>query len=260
MAKLKEDARDATQSVFDEASGINSAVIGETQQAITNLARIKLGAQVGVALIGAVAGLAFVGAAAAGGAAGAGTSILGLQASTTGVGFAAAGTGHAMTHNLIKIWEQGPSAKIAAISMEAAKVVVSEGGGAIAGGVLIRALAGSAKSAQIIKSAEGEILKYSARLVQEGLRKKAFAKATDVVAQRTAQVRAQQTAQRGFQAAAGRAAAVAMFIPVVFATWDIWRVSDLLCMTDPGHASSKGSMHDDFQGTAGRIAEGLRAA
>ena len=37
------------------------------------------------------------------------------------------------------------------------------------------------------------------------------------------------------------------------------RVSDLLCMSDPVHASSKGSMHDDFQGTAGRTAEGRGA-
>lgn len=223
MTKLKEYARDATQAVFREASSINSAVIGETQQAITNLARIKLGAQVGVAVIGAVAGIAFVGAAAAGGAAaGAGTSILGLQAGTTGLGFAAAGTGHAMAHNLIKTWEQGPSAKVAAISMDAGKAVVSEGGGAIAGGVLERALAGSARSAQIMRSAQGDIAKYSARLAQEGLRKKAAAKATNILAQRTAQVATQQAAQRGFQATAGRAVAGGMFIPVVFSAWDIW--------------------------------------
>ncbi|BAQ68318.1 integrase catalytic subunit [Rhodovulum sulfidophilum] len=30
------------------------------------------------------------------------------------------------------------------------------------------------------------------------------------------------------------------------------RVSDLLCMIDPVHASTKGSMHDDLQGTSGR--------
>jgi hypothetical protein len=228
MGKLKEYARDATQSVFREASSINSAVIGETQHAITNLAQIKLGAQVGVALIGVVAGVAFVSAAAAGSAAaGAGTSILGLQAGTTGLGFAVAGTGNAMTHSLIKTWEQGPSAKLVAVSMDAGKAVASEGGGAIAGGVLVRALAGSAKTAQIIKSAEGEIAKYSARLAQEGLRKKAAAKATNIVAQRTAQVTAQQAAQHGFQATAGRAAAVGMFLPVVFAAWDIWdAVSD----------------------------------
>ena len=29
------------------------------------------------------------------------------------------------------------------------------------------------------------------------------------------------------------------------------RMSDLLCMSDPVHASSKGSMHDDLQGTSG---------
>src|SRR5690606_2813315 len=34
------------------------------------------------------------------------------------------------------------------------------------------------------------------------------------------------------------------------------RVSDLLCMTDRVHASPKGSMHDDLQGTPRRTAEG----
>jgi len=38
------------------------------------------------------------------------------------------------------------------------------------------------------------------------------------------------------------------------------RVSDLLCMSDPVHASSKGSMHDDLQRTAGRTAEGRGAS
>lgn len=38
------------------------------------------------------------------------------------------------------------------------------------------------------------------------------------------------------------------------------RVSDLLCMNDPVHASSKGSMHDNLQGTAGRTAEGRGAS
>ena len=34
------------------------------------------------------------------------------------------------------------------------------------------------------------------------------------------------------------------------------RVSDLLCMTDPVHASPKGSMHDDLQGNPRRTSEG----
>jgi hypothetical protein len=34
-------------------------------------------------------------------------------------------------------------------------------------------------------------------------------------------------------------------------------VSDLLCMIDPVHASSKGSMHDDLQGTVSGIRSGL---
>jgi hypothetical protein len=223
MGKLKEYARDAVQSVFSEASSINNAVIGETQQAITNLARIKLGAQVGVAVIGAVAGIAFVGAAAAGGAAaGSGLTILGLEAGTTGLGFAAVGTAHSVTHSLIKTWEGGGGAKLVAVSTEVGKSGASEIGGQIAGKSLDKALAGSTRATQIIRSAEGEINKYSAKLAQEGLKKKAAAKATNIVANRTAQVAAQQTARTGFQQTARNAGRVGMTIPVVFAAWDIW--------------------------------------
>lgn len=227
MGRLRIVANEATQLAFREAISMNSALAGETQEAIVWLAGIKLSAQVGVAAMGAGASLAFLGVAAAGGVAGAGTSVLGLQAGAGGLGFAALGTANSVSFSLIRTWEQGLMAKIAAVSLDTAKATIAEGGGAIAGGALKRALDGSAKSAHIIKSAEAEITRYSARLAQEGLRKKAARKATDIVARRTAQVASQEAAQRGFADAARKAAGIGRTIPVVFAAWDIWdAVSD----------------------------------
>ncbi len=46
-----------------------------------------------------------------------------------------------------------------------------------------------------------------------------------------------------------------MFVPLAHAPGHA-RVSDLLCMTDPVHASSKGSMRDHLERNPGRTAEG----
>ena len=103
IAGLRTYAREAVRDVFAQAASINSEVIGTTQRAITDLARIKLGAQVGVAVLGSVAGIAFVSAAASGATAGAGLTILGIEAGTTGTGFAVAGAGHSITAEMAAI-------------------------------------------------------------------------------------------------------------------------------------------------------------
>jgi hypothetical protein len=220
MVRLRDYAREAVQDVFRDATNINNEVIGATQEAITKLAQIKLSAQVGVAVIGGVAGVAFV--AAGGTAAGAGLTILGLETGATGTGFAVAGAAHSITHSLIKNWEQGPGAQVAGVTFEAGKAGASEILGCGFGNSLENALKGSAKSAQVIRSAEGEIAKYTARLAQEGLRKKAAQKAANIVANRTAQVVAQKSAAEGFSRQAINAARVGKGIPVLFAAWDIW--------------------------------------
>jgi hypothetical protein len=221
MSRLRDFARDAVQEIFRDASDINNEVIGATQQAITNLSKIKLAAQVGVALIGGVAGIAFV-AAAGGAAAGSSLTILGVEAGASGTGFAVVGAAHSITHSVIKNWEAGPSAQVAGVTWEAGKAGASELGGHIAGHSLEHALKGSAKAQQIIRSAEGEAAKYSARLAQEGLKKKAMAKAANIVAARTAQVAAQKTAMQNFGRQATNAIRFGKGIPVVFAAWDIW--------------------------------------
>lgn len=215
MVLLREQAKQSVQELFRGVSGINADVLGETRQAISYLANIKLGAQVGVAAIGAVAGLALVGA-------GAGASVLTLQLGASASGFAAVGGGNAYAHSLIKNWEGGMAAQVVGISSETGKIAVSEGAGELSKRALDRALQGSAQSAHIILSAEGEIAKYSARLSQEGLRKAAAAKANDIVARRTAHVQAQTAANAAFQTTAKVATRVGQTVPVVFAALDIW--------------------------------------
>ncbi len=221
MEQVRAYARDAVQSMFADASSINNEVIGVTGEAIRDLARIKLAAQVGVAVIGAVAGVAFVAAAAGGAAGGASLTILGLEAGAGGTVFGGVGAAHSITHSIIKSWEGGAGAQVAGIAWEGGKAGVSEAGGHVAGNALEKALAGSARSEQLIKSFEGEIRKYSERLAQTGLRKKAQQKAANIVADRTARVGVQQAAQQGFGRQAVNAARVGKTIPVVFAAWDI---------------------------------------
>jgi hypothetical protein len=222
MIRAREISRLAVQDLFREVGSINADVINQTQQAISDLAKIKLGAQVGVAVIGGVAGLAFIGAAAAGGAGGASLMIVGLKAGATATGFAVVGGANSITHSMIKTWEGGAAAKVAGVSMEAGKITASEIAGAAAGRSLERALSGSTQAAQIIKSAQGEIAKFSARLAQEGLKKSAQAKATNIVASRTAQAAVQKTALQGFQQTARVAATAGRSIPVLFAALDVW--------------------------------------
>lgn len=227
MERVRGFARDAVQDIFIDAGSINDEVIGQTSEAISRLAKIKLASQVGVAVIGAVTGVGFVAAAAGGtaagaGAAGAGLTILGLEAGAGATAFAVAGTAHSVTHSVIKNWEGGNRAQIAGISTEIGKSTASEVGGNIAGKSLENALKGTLKSQNIIKSAEGEIRKQTQRLAQEGLKKRAKRKATNIVAQRTAQVTAQKGAIEQFGKQATNAARVGKAIPVVFAALDIW--------------------------------------
>lgn len=227
MASLKDYARKALDELYREIGAINAAVIGETQRGINNLAAIKLGAQVGVAVIGAVTGIAFVGAAAAGTAGGAGMTILGLNAGAGGMAFAGVGAAHSMTHSLIKSWEGGPGAKVAGVAFEGGKAGVAEVGSGIAGGMLEKSLQGASKAEQIIMSARGEIEKQAARLAQQGIKKKAAEKATSIITQRAAQIQVQKGVQAGLQSTAINAARAGRIIPVAFAAWDIWdAVSD----------------------------------
>lgn len=229
MAGLKDYARKALDELYREIGAINEAVIGETQRGINNLAAIKLGAQVGVAVIGAAAGLAFVGAAAAGTATagGVGLTILGLDAGAGGLAFAGVGAANSISHSVVKTWEGGTGAKVAGVAWEVGKAGTGEVGSTIAGNVLDKSLQGGAKSAQIILSARGEIEKQAARLAQAGLKKKAQQKAVNIITQRAAQIQVQKTAQAGFQSAAINAARMGRIIPVAFAAWDIWdAVSD----------------------------------
>lgn len=221
MEQVRNYARQAVQDLFREAGSINNEVIGQTNEAIRDLARIKLAAQVGVAVIGAVAGVAFVAAAAGGAAGGASLTIIGMQAGAGGTAFAGVGAAHSITHSIIKNWEGGAGAQVAGIAWEGGKAGVGEAGGHAAGHALEKALAGSARSEQLIRTFEGEIAKQARRLGEQGLRKKAQQKAANILADRTARVGVERAAGQGFARQAVNAARVGKTIPVVFAAWDI---------------------------------------
>jgi hypothetical protein len=228
LGHLRDMARNDILNLYREVSGINSDVIRETQQGIQNLARIKLGAQVGVAAIGVVVGVGLVVPALVGGTAvaGGGLTILGLQAGAGGTAFALAGAAHSITHSVIKNWETGADAQVAAIvnqdvGTEVAKASVSEALGRGTGRVLDKALAGSAKAQSAIRSAQGEINKQSARLAQQTLTRKGTEKATRRIADDTARVAARtaELARHNRIATAARVGGVT--IPIVFAAWDV---------------------------------------
>lgn len=222
IGHLRDMARNDMQNLYREVSGINSEVIGETQRGIARLAAIKLGAQVGVATIGAVVGIGFVGVAAAGGAAAGGLTILGVQAGASGMAFAAAGAAHSVTHSLIKEWDQSREAKVVAVTTELAKAGVSEAGGRASGHALEKALTGSVKAQNAIRSAEGEIRKYSARLAQQGITRKNSEKAARRVADNIGRQTARASELARHRNVAIGAAATGKIIPVIFAGWEIF--------------------------------------
>jgi hypothetical protein len=213
--------------LFRDAAEIRAEVLGETQRAIENLALIKLGSQIGVALIGGIAGIAFVGAAVGGGStAGAGLSILGLQAGGTAGGFEMVGLANSVATSVIKHWEGGVSAQVSGVSLEGVKASASHFSGDLALHSLDKAREGSVRAQHIIESAKGEIRKQSKRLAEEGLRKKSALKATNILTRARGQVAAQTAAMERFGKTAMYSTRVARIIPVVFAAWDIWDAVD----------------------------------
>ena len=200
LAKVRDHARDALSSLFQDASQINRMVAGELKSAIINLARIKLGGSVGVAVLGAAGAIVLAPAGA-------------LICSGVSLGYST-------TTTLAKTWEQGGAAK--AVGIEFGKAGAGEALGRAAEAGQLRALAGQARAENIIRSCEGEIRKYSQRLAQEGLRKAQIAKAQNIVGRATAQKAGQQQAaiSAGRWAKVGGAAKVG--VPLVFAAMDIW--------------------------------------
>jgi 2C-methyl-D-erythritol 2,4-cyclodiphosphate synthase len=89
----------------------------------------------------------------------AGVTVFGLDAGAFSAVFGATGFGFSATQSIIKTWEGGAHAKVAALSIDTGKYVASEFGGHVAEHAIKNALKGRAHSAQIIKSAEGQIRK-----------------------------------------------------------------------------------------------------
>ncbi len=217
MEQIRDQARAATQEMYRDAGEINRQIIEGVDEGIKNLARIKLASQVGVAVIGA-AGVIVV----AGGA----TLMVGGATLTAGQATAAI-TGIQLTNSfalsMAKNWGASSQAKAVSIDMgkELGKVGAGEVLGAGADAMTKKAAQQIGHSEQIIRSAQGQITKYSKVLAQEGLRKARYRKATNIIQGSRNQI-AQQTgniAKSTTRQVAGGILSKAL--PVVFAAWDI---------------------------------------
>jgi hypothetical protein len=216
MVKVRQTARLGLMQVFHDAAEVNAEVLHQTNDAIAKLAAIRLGATVGVAVIGGAVGVLAVGAGAAG------VSILGIEAGASAGVFGGVGLAFSTATSVIKNWDEGGKAQVVGIATEVGKYAVSETGGKAAEHRLVAALAQQGKSAQIIKSAEGVIRKFSERLASTAFGQKAKAKAAQRVTQSAAQI-ASEAAKAGKAASAARIAmAAGRSIPVVFAALDIY--------------------------------------
>lgn len=200
MLKVRGDAQEFLSDAYRESHSINQQVIGETAAAIKDLAKIRLGASVGVAVAGAAGALVLAPAGA-------------LMVSGVSLGYSSACA-------LAKTWEQGGAVK--AVAIEVGKAAMTEGADRATGKIVAGALASQAKATQVIRSAEGEVRKYAARLLQEGLRKSRAAKATNIVNRATAQVTQQQRVLQQASRVAKVGGTVKIALPLVFAAVDIW--------------------------------------
>jgi vacuolar-type H+-ATPase subunit H len=200
MHKVRDDAQKFLSDTYREAHAINQQVVGETAAAIKDLAKIRLGASIGVAVAGAAGAIVLAPAGA-------------LMVTGVSLGYSSACA-------VAKTWEQGGSVK--AVAIEVGKTAGTETADRATGRVVAGAVAAQEKAAQVIRSAEGEIRKYATQLLQEGLKKSRAAKATNIVNRATAQVAQQQKVLQQASRVAKVGGAVKIALPLVFAAVDIW--------------------------------------
>ncbi len=121
MVVMREVARGAVQDIFRDASIVNHEVLQETSDAIATLAKIKLGATIGVAVIGGAVGIAYAAAALSGGVAAGGLTMLGISAGAPGLAFGATSFAYSATNSVISTWEDSKSATAVGVLTETGK-------------------------------------------------------------------------------------------------------------------------------------------
>lgn len=221
MAILKENARRNLQETYAGAQEINSSVVSETRDGIRSLATIRLGASIGVAVIGASAGLAVAGATAAGTGSGAALTAFGLPLGASSATFGAVGTGYSVAGSVISTWEQAPSAKVAAVSMDLGKHVASDVSTDRATVTLRKAIETKARSTQAMNDAMRTFREQSQRLAQGGLKGVPEQRVTKSIRTSLATASRNQAAIRSAEGAAKLASRALYAVPVVFAALDI---------------------------------------
>ena len=224
MEKLRDFARQAVAEMYSSSSSVNAEVFGEINNSISKLAKVRLAASIGVAVIGGAVGVAFAASAAAAtgaGAAAGGISLFGLEAGASSLVFAGAGTAYSMTGPVIKNWDQGSAATVVAILPDLGKSVLSFGGDKAIEKMLDSGVSNQNAAQQAIRSADGLIRKYSNRLTQGVLRKAAERKSRNIIDRSTQNLVAQNAILSQTKNQIRLAGGLAKALPVIFAAWDI---------------------------------------
>lgn len=199
LERVYQRSRVGLDTMFQDAARINRDVAAAAGEAVRELALIKAASSVTVAGLGAAGAITLVGGAA--------------------VLSSAVSMGYGVTTSLIR--HAGHSGAAQAVAIQVGKGAAGETLTHVAKHQQLEALTRATKADHIVRSAEGQIRKYSQWVGQQGMSRSRLRKARNIVARSRVQAAAaEEAAARGRTAAkfAGRAAVA---VPIIFAAWDI---------------------------------------
>ena len=227
MDRLRASARQTLSQLRADVTAINAGIETDTQKFINELAAVRLGATIGVAVIGASAGLAIAGAGIAAGGASVATGSLtafGLPLGASGTAFTAASLGFSVTGDIIKNWDSGGMAN--AVAITSGKALAEDVIGGQAQGALVNAVATQARSTQIMEDAMRTFTNQSLRLAKGGLKKVPHQRVMKSIATSRATAIKHQAALHAAETVGKNAARTMRAVPIVFAGWDILNAVD----------------------------------
>lgn len=220
LGQARQHAMLAMDSMLRDANQVNAQIIGELNAGMRALETIKLGATIGVAGVAMTAGIGalLVTSELVGGA-----TAIGITSHIGASSAAMAGTNFAYSAGsaVIKTWEELPRAMIAGVEHEVGKTAGGMAADWMGEHLISRMITSGARAQQIIQSAEGELLKYSEKLMIKGLQRAARRRAQSRIAQAGQQIATQSAmqARSGLTKAVGTG--LAGTATVVFAAWDM---------------------------------------
>ncbi|MEM7188763.1 MAG: hypothetical protein AAF439_04055 [Pseudomonadota bacterium] len=204
LGTLRQQAQDRINWTFQQAREINDEVLNKTNDAIRDLAKVKLAATVGVAVGGAVGAIVLTG---------------GAALVVTGVS-----VGYSVTCSTIKNWEDGKVSD--AVAVDLSKAAINEGV-TRTGEYMYKTGAHNFHNASVgLKRAQKEMAQWSKKVATTAKNTRQAGRASSRLI-RSGQRVAQETAKRNTARTVGAVGKGLKFgVPVLFAALDIWGAVD----------------------------------